>query len=137
MVIFNSAGRGGRQNGRHNGTTTTALMFLPTGQYYIKFEGATLTGESLPNMTYSLRTLVVSDPIDPFAPDDPTTLPGTGGSPPVSPPPPPNSPPPSPPPGPPPGTPSPPPPEYTTQDQGDQYYLSLGLIDLWSNPWMP
>jgi hypothetical protein len=129
MVIYSSNGAAVARMIVTSGTTTTAQIFLSSGTYYIKFEGATLTGEPLPDMTYALRTLIVSDPIDPFAPVDYTTLPG---SPPA--PPPPGSP---PPPPSPPVMPSPPPPEYSTVDQGAEYYISLGLIDLWVNPWLP
>ena len=48
MVIFDISGAPVGRMAVTSGTTTTALMFLSTGTYYIKLEGATLTGESLP-----------------------------------------------------------------------------------------
>ena len=78
MVIYDQNGNAVGRMVATVGTTTTALMFLSSGTYYIKLEGATFNGEPLPDMAYSLRTLVVSDPIDPFAPEDGTVFPGSG-----------------------------------------------------------
>jgi hypothetical protein len=113
MVVYNDSGTAVARLVAHAGTTTTAQFFLNAGTYHIKFEAATLNGEPLPDLIFNLRMVTVSDPIDPFAPLDPTL--------------------------PPPPTPTTPPmtTEYIVLDQGDQFYISLGLIDLLGNPWVP
>jgi hypothetical protein len=136
MVIFDVNGNPLGKMITPAGTTSSSVMLLSAGTYYIKFEAATLNGDPLPDMTYSLKAMVVSDPIDPYAPPDPTSPPG-GISPPPPASPPPASPPASPPPASPPPASPPATPPYVTLDQGDPFYIALGLLDLWTNPWAP
>ena len=106
MVIFGANGAVVATMTVDAGSTSTATILLPAGTYYLRFEAATTTGAALPNLNYKLRAVVVSDPIDPFAPPDPTLPPA-------------------------------PPPDYTTQNQGDPFYIALGLPTPWLDPWTP
>ena len=75
MIIYNAAGLIVATLTAEAGTTSTGLVFLNTGTYYLKFEAAALSGQVLPSLTYSLRAAVLSDPVDPYLPPDPTDPP--------------------------------------------------------------
>jgi hypothetical protein len=75
LVIFDAGGLVVATMTADAGTTTSGEVFLNAGTYYLRFDAATKNGETLPNLTYTLRTLVLSDPIDPYAPPDPTAPP--------------------------------------------------------------
>lgn len=110
MIVYNASYQIVATFTADAGGTSSGAIFLNAGTYYIKFEAATKSGAPLSNLTYTLRTVVLSDPIDPYAPPDPTALPPL---------------------------PPPPPPDYTTTTQSDPYYAALPLIDPWADPWQP
>ncbi len=80
MVIYDANGVIVATMTAEAGTTTSGAIFLNQGTYTVKFKGATKTGVALTNLSYSLKTVVLSDPIDVY---DPTLPP----PPPTSPPP--------------------------------------------------
>ncbi len=75
MVVYNASYQIVATLTAEAGTTTSGAIFLNAGTYYIKYEAATKTGAALSNLTYTLHTVVLSDPIDPYAPPDPTNPP--------------------------------------------------------------
>lgn len=75
MIIYNANSHIIASFSTDAGTTSTGAVMLGSGTYYMRFEGATKTGVPLANLSYSLRTVVLSDPIDPYAPPDPTNPP--------------------------------------------------------------
>lgn len=109
MIIYGSDFRVVATLTADAGATSSGAVLLSAGTYYVKFEAATRTGVALPPLTYTLRTAILSDPIDPFAPADPT-LPA---------------------PAPAPADP------FTVSQQADPIYLALPLFDPWATPWVP
>jgi hypothetical protein len=105
LIIFATTGQPVATLTVDAGRTSSGTILLPAGTYYLQFSAATKAGCPLPNMSFRLRALLVSDPIDPYAPPDPTNPP-------------------------------PPPPDFLTVDQGDPFYIALGLTDPWTNPWL-
>lgn len=89
------------------GDTATGVMLISAGTYYIRFDAAS-THAPIPTLNYTLRTEVMSDPIDPYAPPDPNEPPAV-----------------------------PPPPVFTVTDQGDPFYALLGLLDPYVRTWLP
>jgi hypothetical protein len=54
-----------------NGVAVSGNVFLAAGNYTVRIEGGTRTGVALPSILYDVRTVRVTDPIDPI-PLDPT-----------------------------------------------------------------
>lgn len=75
MTIFNTSGQVVGTLSALAGQTATGTFLLPAGTYYLRFDGATRTGAALPNLSYRLRAVVVSDPIDMLPPPNPTAPP--------------------------------------------------------------
>jgi hypothetical protein len=75
VIIYNTGGQPVATLTVTAGQTNSGTIILAAGTYYVRFAAATRTGAPLPTVNYSLRGLLVSDPIDPYAPSDPTTPP--------------------------------------------------------------
>ena len=79
MTIFNQKGKSLASVTASTGDTATVSLLLTPGTYYVGFGGGQTTGNALSNagISFTLSTLIVSDPIDPD-PGDP--IGGEGGS---------------------------------------------------------
>jgi hypothetical protein len=75
LIVYNAARQIVATLTTNAGDTSTGVVFLNTGTYYLKFEAAAVTGQVLPSLSYSLRAAVLSDPVDPYMPADPTAPP--------------------------------------------------------------
>ena len=75
LIVYNAAGGIVATLTANAGSTSTGLVFLNTGTYYLKIEAAAVAGQTLPTVSYALRTAVLSDPVDPYMPLDPTEPP--------------------------------------------------------------
>jgi hypothetical protein len=51
------------------GQTVTATTYLAAGAYTVRFDGLTPAGLTLPTLTYTLKGVTLSDPIDPVVTD--------------------------------------------------------------------
>jgi hypothetical protein len=79
MTIFNQQGKSLASITASTGNTVTVSLLLTPGVYYVGFGGGQTNGNALSNagVSFTLSTLIVSDPIDPD-PSDP--IGGAGGS---------------------------------------------------------
>jgi hypothetical protein len=75
LIVYNAAGQIVATLTTNAGDTSTGVVFLNTGTYYLKFEAGAASGQVLPSLSYSLRAAVLSDPVDPYMPEDPNEPP--------------------------------------------------------------
>ena len=94
-----------------NAASGAGDVLLAPGKYHIRIVAGTRTGSPLPTISYALRGMLRSDPIDP-SPSDPTLAPAgpNQSAPPTD-------------------------PYSTTQDPMDTYLGLVALGDPYSNPW--
>jgi hypothetical protein len=136
MTIYDGKGKVVFTLMAQNGETVTGNVFLAAGSYTVRIAGGTPNGSPLAPLKFSLRGIVIDDPIGPGT-SDPTSDP--------------SQPPPPPPPGQPPPPPSPdkPPPDGSTSDPNNPTWTSDGSQpppnqssavppqDPYSNPYSP
>jgi hypothetical protein len=65
MVIFDGAGHAVASLFAQAGQTVSLTTYLALGVYTVRYEGLTPTGSALPNLTYSLQGVTLTDPIGP------------------------------------------------------------------------
>src|SRR5262249_54685088 len=94
-----------------NAASGAGDVLLALGKYHIRIVAGTRTGSPLPTISYALRGMLRSDPIDPN-PSDPTLAPAgpNQSAPPAD-------------------------PYGTTEDPMDAYLGLVALGDPYSNPW--
>jgi Matrixin len=109
MVVYDASGLAIFTISADAGQRTSGAVLLHAGTYTVRFQAATMNGESLPAMGYTFKEVVISDPIDPFTinPLTPPTQISTG------------------------------PPDFSVTIYDDEYYASLQLPDPPGDPWPP
>jgi hypothetical protein len=75
LIIFDSAKNVVGTLTAESGQATTMTLFLMPGIYTIMITGGTKTGIPIPRLDYKVKMAVLNDPIDPYAPADPTVPP--------------------------------------------------------------